>query len=102
MATNLTLQVRNIAEVTTAVAKGDLTKKYRKFVVEGMRDNTGDELCVRRIMLNVGGGAWVAQSVKHLPKEKNNNPPTKKTPQKQQPKKKNKNKQTHQQKKPHK
>src|SRR5690606_30061195 len=27
MATNLTLQVRNIAEVTTAVAKGDLSKK---------------------------------------------------------------------------
>jgi methyl-accepting chemotaxis protein len=27
MAGNLTAQVRNIAEVTTAVAKGDLTKK---------------------------------------------------------------------------
>src|SRR5690606_39390897 len=27
MATNLTLQVRNIAEVTTAVAKGDLSRK---------------------------------------------------------------------------
>src|SRR5206468_1178501 len=27
MATNLTTQVRNIAEVTTAVARGDLTKK---------------------------------------------------------------------------
>src|SRR5207344_2956215 len=27
MATNLTAQVRNIAEVTTAVAKGDLSKK---------------------------------------------------------------------------
>ncbi|NEE24323.1 HAMP domain-containing protein, partial [Streptomyces sp. SID7982] len=27
MANNLTLQVRNIAEVTTAVAKGDLSKK---------------------------------------------------------------------------
>jgi HAMP domain-containing protein len=27
MATNLTGQVRNIAEVTTAVAKGDLSKK---------------------------------------------------------------------------
>ena len=27
MATNLTSQVRNIAEVTTAVARGDLSKK---------------------------------------------------------------------------
>ncbi len=27
MANNLTIQVRNIAEVTTAVAKGDLSKK---------------------------------------------------------------------------
>ena len=27
MASNLTAQVRNIAEVTTAVARGDLTKK---------------------------------------------------------------------------
>ena len=27
MATNLTAQVRNIAEVTTAVANGDLSKK---------------------------------------------------------------------------
>src|SRR5205085_5266030 len=29
MATNLTGQVRNIAEVTTAVARGDLSKKIR-------------------------------------------------------------------------
>ena len=29
LANNLTVQVRNIAEVTTAVAKGDLSKKIR-------------------------------------------------------------------------
>ena len=29
MASNLTAQVRNIAEVTTAVAKGDLSRRSR-------------------------------------------------------------------------
>src|SRR5262245_62324318 len=35
MAGNLTAQVRNIAEVTTAVAKGDLSKKITVGVQEG-------------------------------------------------------------------
>ena len=34
MAANLTAQVRNIAEVTTAVANGDLTKKITVDVKE--------------------------------------------------------------------
>ena len=40
MAGNLTAQVRNIAEVTTAVAKGDLS---RKITVHGARRNSGAE-----------------------------------------------------------
>jgi len=40
MAGNLTNQVRNIAEVTTAVAKGDLS---RKITVDCARRNSGAE-----------------------------------------------------------
>src|SRR5262245_53729514 len=36
MAANLTAQVRNIADVTTAVARGDLSRKDRKSVVYGI------------------------------------------------------------------
>src|SRR5207249_6687589 len=42
LAANLTAQVRNIAKVTTAVAKGDLSQKIdRKSVVEGKEVKNG-------------------------------------------------------------
>src|SRR5205809_6174011 len=47
MAANLTGQVRNIAEVTTAVAKGDLSKKI---TVEGKREILNLECTINTVV----------------------------------------------------
>src|SRR5690606_18481327 len=65
MGSNLTAQVRNIAEVTTAVAKGDLSKKItvdvkgeildRKSTIKGMVDQLNSFSSeVKRVALEVG------------------------------------------------
>src|SRR3989454_12753927 len=50
MASNLTAQVRNIADVTTAVAKGDLTRKITIERAWGRRESvdTSDTLIIQK------------------------------------------------------
>ncbi len=58
MAANLTMQVRNIAEVTTAVAKGDLSRKITV-------DVRGEILELKKHRQHDGRSAWLLRGGSH-------------------------------------